>query len=501
MRVLLVAYCFIRENRQSMIGVYKKCMRVANALTDRGHEVVLAHSGGQNYSDELTEKVRRRITTVSLPSFDAGDGQLGLDETGRTRNAILEQFGAVQPDLVVLGGTPLSGMFLEAALCTAELGFPLAILENAYSPLIVWGFCVENGPIADGLVLNGPSSFHSPRPPAHLCQVPPFIDLGSETERGAASRTLGLGGDRLITVLAYDTKVEKIALDLAIRFKGSGCEMVLVSRRPEPLQRRLTTLDSDITTKAIAPPSEPVLFNLLRRSRLAIIKYGFAQLTEALALRTPVLAVYYGGPRWLGHTPRSCHKFVHVTSDDDTGPQVATAARKLMDTDPEEMAQIHTGGFAAAEETARFLEKLYVRGLRDTSAECAERGFSQERVATALEQLERCDHVSVQALRCTRVLPTFEDPEVFALLCRYTAAGEQRTARLKGTVYSSTERARSDPITVHQDRRMRYVSPDRRVVLEAIPQGADVGASSDPARSVLGMSEGSVSPTVHVTSS
>ncbi|MGH8900023.1 MAG: hypothetical protein ACRDZ4_24065, partial [Egibacteraceae bacterium] len=138
--------------------------------------------------------------------------------------------------------------------------------------------------------------------------------------------------------------------------------------------------------------------------------------------------------------------------------------------------------------TARFLEKLYVRGLRDTSAECAEHGFSHERVTAALTQLENCGHLSIQSLRCTRVLPTFEDPEIFTLLCRYTATGEQRTARLKGTLYSSTGKARFGPADlVDQDRRMLYVSPDHRVVLEAIPQGADVGLSSSRAQAGLGV--------------
>ncbi|WP_431567291.1 hypothetical protein, partial [Novosphingobium sp.] len=377
--MLLVAYCLIREDGQSMIGVYKRCMRVAMALTNRGHEIVLASIGGEAYSDELTENMRSRITTMDFASFDAGHGQMRLDETGRNRSAILERFAAVRPDLVVLGERPLSGMFLEVALCTAELGIPLAILDNTYASHLVGGFSVDDNPIADGLILTGPSSFHMPRPPAHLCQVPPFVELGLESEHEAAIRRLGLTGDKLITVFAYDTKVEKVALDLATQLQGSDCEMVLVSRRPESLQRRLAMLDSDITTKSIPPPSEPVLFDLLRTSQLAIVKYGFMQVTEALSLRTPVLAVYHDGPHWLPLAPFCCRKFVYVASDADTGPQIAAAARKLMDTDKEEMAPIHTTGFAAAQETARFLEKLYVRGLRDTTAECAERGFSQQR--------------------------------------------------------------------------------------------------------------------------
>ncbi|MGH6744604.1 hypothetical protein, partial [Novosphingobium sp.] len=219
----------------------------------------------------------------------------------------------------------------------------------------------------------------------------------------------------------------------------------------------------------------------LRTSQLAIVKYGFMQVTEALSLRTPVLAVYHDGPRWLRHTPRFCHNFVYVASDADTGPQIAAAAHKLMDTDKEEMKPIHTTVFAAAQEAARFLEKLYVRGLRDTTAECAERGFSQQRVAAALEELEHGGQVSIRSLRCIRVMASIgtEQKEVFALFCRYTVAGEQRTARLKGTVYYLTGRPRPDPNnSAHPDRRTLYVSPDRRVVLEAMPQKDDGGVLS-----------------------
>ncbi|MGH8883712.1 MAG: hypothetical protein ACRDYX_00760 [Egibacteraceae bacterium] len=486
MRVLLVAYCFIRKDRQSMIGVYKRCMRVATALTDRGHEVILASTGCKKYSDALVEQVRNKTAQIDLPTFVATDEELGLDETGRNRDAILKQFTAVNPDLVVLGEQPLSGMFLEVALCTAELGIPLAILDNAYGQVVVWHFCSDNGPIADGLVLTGPSSFHMPRPPAHLCQVPPFADLGPDTKRGAATKALDLTSDKLITVFGYDSKVEKVALDLATQLEGSDCEMVLLSQRPESLQQRLVVLDTDIRTKVIPPPSERVLFDLLRRSRLAIVKYGFMQVTEALSLRTPVLAVYYGGPRWLYLTPDSCRKFVYVASDADTGPQIAAAARKLMDTDKAEMAQIHTTGFDAAEQTARFLEKLYVRGVRDTSAECAEHGFSHERVTAALTQLENCGHVSIQSLRCTRVMSVSEDPATFVLLCTYDAAGKRRAARLKGMVYSSPGAAQADTTgAAHKSGRMLYTSPDRRVVLKEMPQQAAGAASSSRAQSGL----------------
>ncbi|MGH8883710.1 MAG: hypothetical protein ACRDYX_00750 [Egibacteraceae bacterium] len=482
MKVLFFTYFFIREDGQSLIGDYKQFVRVAKALSDRGHEIVIAHVGSENYPDELTEKRLNPATAMHLQYFDAKNQEMELDQAGHNRNTFLEQFAAVRPDLVVLGGAPWSGMFLEAALCAAELRIPLAVLDNAYGPSLISQICIGIGPMIDGLALTGPSSFHLPQPPAHLLQVSPFVELGPESERVAAMKALGLTGDRLITVFgAYDSKVVTVALGLATQLKGSSCEMVFLSpRQPEVLKQRLATLDTDVKVKVIPSPSESMKFDLLHTSRLAIIKYGFKQMTEAMSLRTPVLVVYHDGPHWLQYTPIDCHKFIYVTTDADTGPEVAAAARKLMDTDKEEMAPIHAGGFAAAEETARFLEKLYVGGVRDTSAECAEHGFSQQLVTAALVKLEHCDHVSIQSLRCTQVMPLLKDPERFALFCSYTAAGQQRTARLKGTVYSSTGRARSDLATsADQDRRMLYASADRRVVLELMSRGTG-GAVAHP---------------------
>lgn len=472
MKVLFVTYFFICEEGQSLIGDYKQCVRVAKALSDRGHEILLAHVGSKSYPQELMEKRLNPATAIHLQYFDAKDQEMELDQAGRNRNAFLEQFAAVQPDVVVLGGAPWSGVFLEAALCAVELGIPLAVQDNAYGPSLIRQICINIGPMIDGVILTGPSSFHLPQPPAHLWQVSPFVELGPESERGTAMKTLGLTGDRLITVFgAYDSKVVTVALGLATQLKGPGCEMIFLSpQQPEALKQQLATLDTDVKMKIIPSLPESMKFDLLRISRLAIIKYGFKQMTEAMSLRTPVLVVYHDGPHWLQYTPNDYHKFIYVTTDADTGPEVAAAARKLMDIDKEEMALMHAGGFAAAEETAKFLEKLYVGGVRDTSTECAEHGFSQQRVAAALVQLEHCDHVSIQSLRCTRVMPLLEDPERFALFCSYTAAGQPRTARLKGTVYSSAGRAQANTTTsAHQDRRMLYASADRRIILEAMP--------------------------------
>lgn len=85
--MLLVAHCAIHDDGGSMIGVCKRYMRLAMALAERGHEVILVSVSSSDYGDELTERVHDRIAILNLPSFDAGDGQIGLDETGEPGRA------------------------------------------------------------------------------------------------------------------------------------------------------------------------------------------------------------------------------------------------------------------------------------------------------------------------------------------------------------------------------------------------------------------------------
>jgi hypothetical protein len=475
-KVLLVTYCLLRDHRESMIGVYKRSLRVGIALSDRGHEVLLLNPGSTSlFSDDLTERALRRITVVDLPYIDVtGEGEMGLDETGHKRQVLLEQLPVIGPDLVVLGESPLSGTLLEVALCTAELGIPVGILDNAYSPVMVTYMCKNNGGIADGLVLTGPSSFHNRRIPAHIghlppfIQVPPFVENVPGAARGLVTDLLGSAGDRLITVFAYDPKVEQVALDVASNLEGSGSSMLFLSRHPDSLRKRLANLDSDIAVQAIPPPSDPVLFDLLRMSRIAIVKYGFMQVTEAISLGTPVLAVYYDSPHWLKYTPIRNRPFIRVTSGNSMEETIA-AVEQLMDIDGRELVDVHTGGFDAADEAARFLEQLPGRGRRDTLADCADKGLSLDRMTTALTELENGTPVTMRSLHGMRVTSSRQQ-EVYALVSNYTAAEHQRVARLKGSVYGPAGGAGSDAAaSAAAGRQVLYSSADDRLLLEAIP--------------------------------
>src|SRR5262245_66670249 len=102
-------------------------------------------------------------------------------------------------------------------------------------------------------------------------------------------------------------------------------------------------------------PADPVLFGVVQLSRLAIAKYGYMQVSECLALRTPVVAVYHEGNTWVDRLPVRCQRFVWPTREADD--RAIAAATRLLHTDPGEMDDIHNGRFGAAAETAGYLER------------------------------------------------------------------------------------------------------------------------------------------------
>jgi len=58
-RILFVAYCMINnENGDSLIGVYKRSLRIAMEMVRRGHEVWMFCTGRQDYRDELTTQAQ-----------------------------------------------------------------------------------------------------------------------------------------------------------------------------------------------------------------------------------------------------------------------------------------------------------------------------------------------------------------------------------------------------------------------------------------------------------
>jgi hypothetical protein len=434
MRVLFVTYCFGDFTGQALIGVYKRSLRVAMEMWDRGHEVVFYCTGREQYEDDLTRLAETRFQFIDLGFEEAA---FAAAEENRSRFFIGMQ--RLDLDLVVIGEAPLAGALLEATLCAVELSVPVVFLDNAYNPIAADEFCRKHGGMADGIVLTGPSCHHTSRDRSWLKQVPPFIESASL----AASRFVGLTNRNVVTVLAYDNKVGQVALKVLKQLGDRDIEYVILTRRPEAFSGELDELGSDVAARVrvIGQPPDPIMFGLLELSRLAIVKYGYMQVTECLALHTPVIAVYHEGPTWVEYLPPMSRSFIHVAEEADES--TVAAARSLMKRDPGDMDGIHRGGFAAAKQTAEFLEQLPRAPRLDTVDLSASLGFGEVAVQTALasaigSQTFRTDTVRAMHLR------SGADGDVYSLLCGCTIGGTTRYLRLWARRYKSRAAAETD---------------------------------------------------------
>jgi hypothetical protein len=463
-RFLFVTYCFGAWNGQALIGVYKRGLRVAMELVARGHHVDFFCTGRHAYRDGLVEAAERCMTFVDIPfSVEA------LDAAEEVRQGMLAAMSELRPDAVVVGESPLAGAMMEAALCAVELGIPLAILDNAYHPDFVDYFCRVNGGLADGIVLTGPSSFHTASPPPFLCQVPAFIEPAPEEEIEAALGEAGLGGGRLITVLAYDEKVEKLGLSLLPSLAQDGVEAAFLSRDPERCRERLAALPEATRRRAgvLAIPPDRVLFGLIRRARLAIAKYGFMQVSECLSLSTPVIAVYHEGPRWLDSFPTACRSATHMTHEAEADAATVAAARHMLALGPEALAGVHDGSLRAAPRAAEFLERLRLRSPAETLTGAEELGIDARAFRRALRaHLGRPPRGLAVRAMYSRELP---DCCIHAVVCRSEVDGDRTCVRLWGRVYASRRAARRDRRAARDNdsqRRVLYFSGRRRLMLE-----------------------------------
>jgi len=472
-RFLFVAYCFGDWAGQALIGVYKRSLRIAMELSARGHEVTVFCTGREAYRDELTSLAETRLRFVDFPFSVAAFGA-----AEEMRRVFLREIARLQPDLVVIGEAPLAGALLESTLCAVELNIPVAFLDNAYNALSSENFCKVHGPMADGIVLAGPSSCHAADSPSYLCQVPPYIDSAPELARTMLTETLGLEGDRLLTVLGYDSKVEKLGISLLERLDATDFEVLFLARDPGQCEDRLSRLPPAKRPRArvIAQPSDPILFGLVELSRLAVVKYGYMQVSECLALRTPVIVVYHEGPQWLKHLPEVCRRFVHVTSSAQADVATEAAFRRLWDLPAVHLADIHTGPLQATAMAAKFLERLSRVPPRNPWPECVELGFREEHVVTSLRALHPGLTVTLRRLRSMR-LRELPESALSSLVCAYTVDGEPRCARLWARIYQSSEAMDADLRAGEpRGRRVLYSAPASRLVVEA-----DVGQAMLPA--------------------
>ena len=471
MRVLFITYCFGDPAGQALIGVYKRGLRVALELRDRGHDVLFDCTGRSSYRDDLTEFAEDRIHFVDLGLYDGEN-----DGSERSRQNSLQAMSRCRPDLVVVGEAPLAGTLLEATLCAVELGIPVALLDNAYNARAVRRFLRDHGGMVDAVVLTGPSCAHTGAPPTHLRQVPPFVTSARSEAALLVEERLGLRPERLVCILAYDGKVERLGFSLIESLDAPEAAYVFMSRDPEECERRAAALPEDLRARVrvLELLPDPLLFGLIELSSLAVVKYGFMQVTECMALRTPVICAYHEGPTWLDLLPGACRSFVHAAEHEDADPATVAAAGRFLEVGEQAMASIHDGEFDASVRAADFLETVPASQRSEASTE-AVRKFPEKQVRAAVRKATGRRSVSVLLMRAMR-LRSLPGEEVHSLVCRYTIDGAERFLRLWGHRYASgraVKRGRRE--AARSGRRVLFASPRERVLIES-----DLGQSMLP---------------------
>jgi hypothetical protein len=472
MRILFVAYCMIdNENGDSLIGVYKRCLRIGLELADRGHEIWIFCTGRERFHDAATTMAEGRIHF-----FDIRWEVLLSPSIALRRRFYRWAFRRLKPDLVVAGEVPLAGTLLESTLCAVGLRIPVVILDNAYSPELAELFVKSHGSIADGLVLTGPSLFHMHDPPPYYCAAPPFVE-GSGGEADALLAQLGLRAKRLITVLGYERKAELLAA--AMLPKLGECEAVFLSRQPNEDGERLAALPEAIrkNVRVLGPPAEPVLFSLLRRSSLVIGKCGFMQVSECLALGTPFIGIQYRGCFSFSLLHRRARKFVHSTTSIEADRETTRVAQRFLKTSPREMASLHNNRFGGTALVADFIERLPRTPRKETTAECERLGYSREMVQAAVERLRGGAIARVHWVRATR-LRNVPGGRIDSVTALYEGDGVCRQALLWGRVYHDRAAARRDSEAAAQQdspRRVLHRSPNGLTVIEL-----DIGEGNLP---------------------
>lgn len=465
MRILFVAYCMINnENGDSLIGVYKRCLRIGIEMVRRGHEVSVFCTGREAYRDATVERAESMMRFIDFPLK-----ALFCPSVEVRRRYYRRIFHRLAPQLVVVGEAPLAGTLLDSTLCAAGMGIPVVVLDNAYSPSLAEAFEESHGPMLDGLILTGPRSFQMPDPPEHYCAAPPFI-LGSGCEANALLQELGVEAQKLITVLGYERKAETLAAALLAARPDEDCAAIFLT--PEPLEaaRRLEWLPERIRARVrfLKPPDEAVLFSLMARSSLAIGKCGFMQVSESFALGTPFIGIYYRGCFSVELLQPRARAFIHSTPSQEADPPTIDAFERFLRLEPEEIRGLHEGGFDGLRQAGDFLETLPPSPRRKTREEAARQGFTNEIVARSLAPLHAGTTVEVAWTRCSR-LRNYPQCRIDSVTAGYSVSGRRKQAFLWGRRYAEPRFAEQDRILAEaadSGRRILFRSDDGLLILE-----------------------------------
>lgn len=475
MRILFVAYCIISNgDGDSLIGVYKRCLRIGLEMHRRGHEVHILCDRRHEFRDPLVKETAKIFHFIDLP----GGVHFMASEKVR-RRYLRARYSEANLDMVVIGECPLGGSLLDAAVVASELELPMVLLDNAYSPIMVKLFMRRHAALFDGVILTGPQSFHPAKASTFYCGVPPLL-AGDPAAALPLLEELKLDAGKLITVLGYEHKAEILATNLLLACGPTDNNFLFIVRRPQETLRRLEVLPSEVREKVrvIPLPSESTLFSLLKHSSLAIGKCGFMQVSESLALGTPFLAVFYKGCfSTIAMLPRA-QRYVHSTIKTEADASTLAAFERLLHANAEDLSRLHDGRFDGLSRTADFLENMLRIPRTGVTEETERLGYRKSKVTAALERKHPGKQIEIEWMRGMRMGDSFFG-HTDCLAIAYRCAGVRRFTTLCGRKYWSLLLGRmllrratthipeqrilyrgwGGRFTIEEDRRESYVPP------------------------------------------
>jgi hypothetical protein len=452
------------ENGDSLIGVYKRCLRIGLEMARRGHEVTMFCTGRSAYRDATVDRAELTMKFIDFPF-----GALFCPSVEVRRRYYRKAFRRVDPQLVVVGEVPLAGTLLDSTLCAVGLGVPVVVLDNAYSPMLAQVFQESHGPMLDGIILTGPGTFQMPDPPSYYCAAPPFIS-GTGHEADSLLDKLGVGAGKLITVLGYERKAETLAASLLAARPEEDWEAIFLTPEPDEARSSLQGLPDGVLRhiRFVKPPEEAVLFSLLARSAMAIGKCGFMQVSESLALGTPFIGIHYRGCFAVEMLTSRAREFIHSTGSQEAEPETLQAFDRFLHLDPEEIRSLHHGGFDGLTQAADFLERLPSDPRAETTQEAAHLGYTRAAISESLTALHPGAGIDVDWVRASR-LRNFPQCRIDCVTAGYTSSGRRRQAFLWGRQYAEDCYAEQD-LALAQDplslRRILFRSEDRLLIIE-----------------------------------
>jgi len=433
MKFLFAAYCMMNNGSgNSLIGVYKRCLRIGLELHARGHQVAVICPGRHGLRDDTVIAAERCIQFIDPPL------RAYFHSSARYKRRCLRRaIRDFAPDVVAIGEVPMRGILLDVAVASCELRIPTVILDNACQPLLAAKFVKDHGAIADGIALMGPSSLQMENPPAYYCGIAPFIKLPNE----AATRTLNEAWPRsnsVITVLGYERKAEDLAIALMRAMPYLPCKVVLIAPDTPATKARLEVLPPRVQDKfyVMPLPDEGLLFEAIRRSSLVIGKLGFMQMIESICLGTPFLGLYYRGCFSTWGLPRRMLRVVGQTSSTRATLPVCLRFLRLLYTGRRFIDDVSRSDFSGQSVACDFLEHMVGNLRHGVTEDSSRHGYSIDRVTHALQARHSARSIHVLWVRSAPMCDTTNE-KVHLLIAAYRSGSRQQIVVLWGRRFAN----------------------------------------------------------------